>query len=729
MSASPFASLAVEDLSSEQAKQELLFLAQEISLHDKLYHGNDAPVISDGEYDALRKRNEAVEEHFPELILENSPSKNVGATPVSGFSKVTHARPMLSLGNAFADEDVTDFLDRVRRFLGLTDSEPVEVMAEPKIDGLSASLRYENRKFVRGATRGDGAVGEDITQNLMTLDDIPKTLPDDAPDVVEIRGEVYMAREDFFSLNKSQEEKGEKIFANPRNAAAGSLRQLDSKITANRPLRFFGYALGDTSEQIAPSVSAMRERFQSWGFQLNQPAKLCRNEQEILDHYKLIGETRADLPFDIDGVVYKVNRVDWQDRLGMVSRAPRWAIAHKFPAEQAETILREITIQVGRTGALTPVAELEPITVGGVVVSRATLHNEDELGRKDIRVGDHVIIQRAGDVIPQVVRVNLEKRPADSVAYEFPHTCPECGSHAERPEGEAVRRCTGGLICPAQIVERLKHFISRDALDIDGLGAKNVEAFWKDGLIKSPADIFRLEEKKQELRDREGWGAQSVKKLFDAIANRQEVELNRFIYGLGIRQIGQATAKLLAKNYLSLENLRQNIEMAKDEESDAFANLKNIDQIGPSMIQDLIDFFTDDNNQALLDDLASLIVIKEYEVKETSSPVTGQTVVFTGTLVEMTRSEAKARAEELGAKVSGSVSKKTDYVVVGADAGSKEKKARDLGLNILSEEEWIALISGATNNEDPESTLETENNYNSASSQNSDDQGQKDLFS
>lgn len=728
MTAKDIATIEVASLTEDEARLELARLAQEIAFHDNLYYRSDAPQLSDADYDALRQRNEAIEALFPELQRKDSPSLRVGAAPAGGFAKVVHARPMLSLGNAFADDDVRDFVARVRRFLGLGEDETVEIMAEPKIDGLSASIRYENRKLVVGATRGDGTEGEDITRNLRTLDDIPEALPDDAPDVVEIRGEVYMARSDFFALNERQQENGAKLFANPRNAAAGSLRQLDPAVTASRPLRFFGYSVGELSEPIADTVLGMRERFKAWGFSLNEPSRLCRTVDDLIDHYNHIGEIRSDLEFDIDGVVYKVNRVDWQDRLGMVSRAPRWAIAHKFPAEQAETTLKEIRIQVGRTGALTPVAELEPITVGGVVVSRATLHNEDEIRRKDVRPGDRVIIQRAGDVIPQVVRSLPEKRVEGAEEYVFPDHCPECGSLAERPEGEAVRRCTGGLICPAQAVERLKHFISRDAMDIDGLGAKHVEAFWRDGLIKTPADIFRLEEHRRSIREREGWGPQSVANLVRSVNERRTIALNRFIYALGIRQIGQATAKLLARNYGTVEAFQQAMQAAQDRESEAYANLVNIDQIGDSVANDLLNFFAEPHNTDAIDDLLSLLTVEPYEAKETQSPVTGKTVVFTGTLTRMTRNEAKARAESLGAKVSGSVSKKTDYVITGADAGSKARKAQELGVAILSEDEWISLIERNQGNSGEETESKTDETAEPRdSSDRNDPQGQ--LFS
>ena len=724
--------IPAEELTEAQARRELIRLAMEIKHHDELYHQKDTPSISDADYDALRRRNDAIEARYPELQRKDSPNLRVGSAPASGFAKVTHARAMLSLGNAFEDEDVSEFLNRIRRFLGLDEGEMVEIMAEPKIDGLSASIRYENRKLAVGATRGDGAVGEDITRNLLTLDTVPKELPADAPDIVEIRGEVYMARDDFFALNQRQEEKGDKLFANPRNAAAGSLRQLDPTITASRPLKFFGYSIGDLSAPIADTVDGMREKFAAWGFSLNQPSKLCRSVDEILEHYRHIGEIRSDLNFDIDGVVYKVNRIDWQERLGMVSRAPRWAIAHKFPAEQAETTLNTITIQVGRTGALTPVAELTPITVGGVVVSRATLHNEDELARKDIREGDRVIIQRAGDVIPQVVRVVTDKRQADSAAYEFPDHCPECGSLATREEGEAVRRCTGGLICPAQLTERLKHFVSRNALDIDGFGSKQVEAFLQDGLIKNPADIFRLHLHQDDLKKREGMGETSVNNLMQAIDARRKVSMDRFIFSLGIRQVGQASAKLLAKHYGTMDTLRRAMDLAQDRDSDAYTQLIDIDQIGPAMAEDLVNFFAEPHNRDLLDDLLGTgeksqeIEIEEFVLKETASAVTGKIVVFTGTLSLMTRNEAKARAESLGAKVSGSVSKKTNYVVAGADAGSKARKAQELGVSILSEEEWLSLIDGSGS--EGENTELATNEGNSNTDDNSDKNSQGSLL-
>lgn len=696
----------VEELDAAEARRELARLAMEIAHHDALYYQEDSPQVSDAEYDALRKRNEAIENRFPELVRADSPSRRVGAAPKSGFAKITHAQPMLSLANAFDDGDVTDFVERVRRFLGLKSEEAVEILAEPKIDGLSASIRYEGGRLKYAATRGDGSVGEDITANILTLDDVPETLPGkDWPEILEVRGEVFMGKEEFFALNERQREKGEKVFANPRNAAAGSIRQLDPKVTASRPLGFFGYAWGELSAPIGTTQAQARAFLKEMGFRLNEPSRLCSSVEEVLAFYEEIASQRATLPFDIDGVVYKVNRLDWQERLGKVSRSPRWAIAHKFPAEQAETILREITIQVGRTGALTPVANLEPVTVGGVVVARATLHNEDEIARKDIREGDRVIVQRAGDVIPQIVRVVNPDATDRSKPYDFPTKCPcPLETDAVRDEGEAVRRCTGGLECPYQQVQRLKHFVSRDAFDIEGLGEKTIEEFYNEGLLKTPADIFRLQEKLGRdgsagppLSSREGWGETSARNLFNAIEERRTIELSRFIYALGIRQVGQATARMLARNYGSIEAWIKAMEEAEDHENPAYSELIAIDGIGVSVAADILAFFSQEKSRRDLKDLISCMTggITAPQMPRTeNSAVAGKTVVFTGTLEKMTRSEAKARAEALGAKVSGSVSSKTDYVVVGADAGSKERKARELGLNILNEDEWLALIGG-----------------------------------
>lgn len=679
---------ALFDLSFEDAKARHKKLANELARHDALYYQSDAPEISDAKYDELRRELERLEGQYPELLTDHSPTRKVGAAPARGFKKVTHKMPMLSLSNVFSEDELNDFLDRVRRFLGLPEEEPVEVCAEPKIDGLSCSIRYEQRKLVQAATRGDGAEGEDITANVMTISDVPKTLPAGAPDVIEVRGEIYMRRDDFEKLNARQEKDGKPVFANPRNGAAGSVRQLDSSITASRPLHFFGYALGDVSAPVSDTQWGIREKLAAWGFAEAKPAKRCGTAKDIMDYYTDVQKRRADIPYDIDGVVYKVNRLDWQERLGFVSRAPRWATAHKFPAERAVTRLNDITIQVGRTGTLTPVAELEPVNVGGVMVSRATLHNEDEINRKDVRVGDYIVIQRAGDVIPQVVEVLLDKRSKDSKPFQFPDTCPACGSRAVRGEDEVATRCTGGLICPAQAVERLKHFVSRGAFDIEGMGTKIIEAFWQDKLIETPGDIFRLQEKDKHsltpLRNREGWGELSAKNLFAAIDARRTISLPRFIYALGIRQVGEATAKRLAAHYGTMEKFME-----------SFDDLQTIEDIGPAVAQDIVGFFNEPHNRDVVRDLMQLLTVEPYEApKAGNTPVAGKTVVFTGSLTRMTRAEAKARAETLGAKVAGAVSSKTDYVVAGEDAGSKLKAAKELGVAVLSEDEWLALIGG-----------------------------------
>lgn len=699
---------ALFDMDFEAAKARHKKLSKEIARHDALYHAKDAPEISDAAYDKLRRELEDIEKHYPQL--QSAVSVSVGAAPAKGFKKVKHAVPMLSLSNVFSDEELDDFIERVRRFLGLPENEKISVMAEPKIDGLSCSLRYEDRKLVQAATRGDGAEGEDITRNAETITDIPKTLPDDAPDRIEIRGEIYMRRDDFIALNEKQETAGKQIFANPRNAAAGSVRQLDSNITAARPLKFFGYALGEAAAPIADTQGGIKKKLAAWGFAQAEPFALCDSVEEIIAYYNHIMMLRAELPYDIDGVVYKVDRLDWQQRLGFVSRSPRWATAHKFPAERAMTVLEAIDIQVGRTGALTPVARLTPVNVGGVVVSNATLHNEDEIARKDVRIGDTVVIQRAGDVIPQVVEVILEKRPKGAQAYIYPDHCPVCNSLAIREEGEVVRRCTGGLVCRAQAVERLKHFVSRDAFDIEGMGAKIIEQFWEDGLIATPADIFRLAEKDKNtltpLRNREGWGELSAKNLFAAIEARRTIGFERFIYALGIRQVGQATAKILAANYKTMAEWRAQMMLAADERAAnadehkkptnvgaAYAELCSLEGIGMAMADDLCGFFAEEKNRDILDDLERELTIEPYTaVVRTDSAVAGKTVVFTGSLEKMTRAEAKARAEMLGAKVAGSVSKKTDYVIAGADAGSKLKAAKEAGVSVLSEDEWLALI-------------------------------------
>jgi DNA ligase (NAD+) len=691
--------IAVEVLTVEQAASELATLAAEIAKLDLAYHQADAPLVSDADYDALRRRNEAIEARFPELVRSDSPSIKIGATPAEGFGKIRHRRPMLSLDNCFSDEEAHEFEQKIRRFLGLTPDEPIAFVAEPKIDGLSINLLYEHGRLKQGATRGDGEEGEDVTANLLTLADLPKTLSGPAPALLEVRGEVYMARADFFRLNEQRAIAGEKTqFANPRNAAAGSLRQLDATITASRPLSLFCYAQGEASEKIADSHWEFLSRLRDWGFKVNDRSRRCTGIDEALAFTRALGDERAALPYDIDGVVYKVDRLDWQQRLGQVSRSPRWAIAHKFPAEQARTQLLDIRISVGRTGALTPYAVLQPITVGGVVVSRATLHNEDEIARKDFRVGDWVVLQRAGDVIPQLVSVVTDKRDPAAKPFEPPLVCPVCGSHAVKPTGEAIRRCTGGLQCEAQIVERLIHFASRDAFDIEGLGEKNVDFLYRSKRIGSAADIFRLRDREKDtllpLRNQPGWGEKSVTKLFDAIDMRRPIALDRFIFALGIRQIGQATARLLALNYQSLSRWRNSmLEAAADRDGTAWQQLMSIDQIGPAVAEDLADFFAEPHNLAALDDLVAAGVKVEDFVLEIAaeSPVAGKIVVFTGTLAHMSRDEAKARAQSLGAKVAGSVSAKTDYVVAGQDAGSKLTKARDLGVTVLSEDDWLAL--------------------------------------
>ncbi|MBZ0217433.1 MAG: NAD-dependent DNA ligase LigA [Fimbriimonadaceae bacterium] len=697
--------LPVDDLSEAQARLELARLAKEILRHDQLYYQNDAPELTDAEYDALRQRNLAIEARFPELKRVDSPSDVVGAAPAEKFSKVRHAVPMLSLGNAFNDEDVLEFDAKIRRFLKLGDDETLAMTAEPKIDGLSASLRYEGGVFKVGATRGDGEVGEDITANLRTIPDIPRTLPrtlkDAVPDIVEIRGEVYMSHADFAALNERQEAAGKPLFANPRNAAAGSLRQLDSSITASRPLHFFAYAWGEMSFLPANTQMDMIRQFADWGFTVNPLMQRCEAADELVAVHREIEEARATLGYDIDGVVYKVDRLDWQQRLGFVSRSPRWAIAHKFAAEKAMTILQDIEIQVGRTGALTPVAKLAPVTVGGVVVSNATLHNEDEISRKDVRIGDTVIVQRAGDVIPQVLGPVLEKRPRDSEPYEFPTVCPACGSHAVREinpntgKEDAARRCTGGLICPAQAVEKLKHFVSRNAFDIEGLGAKQVEAFYRSGRVMNPADIFDLEARDKKslkrLKDQEGWGELSASNLFEAIDERRSIALNRFIYALGIRHVGETTAMLLARLYGTFEAFQSAMLAAADPESDAFADLVATDKVGEVMAHSLVEFFAEQHNRDIVARLLEYVTPEPVAAARTDTAVAGKKIVFTGSLELMSRDEAKARAESLGAKVVGSVSKNTDLVVAGPGAGSKLKKAEALGIEVIDEQTWLDL--------------------------------------
>lgn len=688
--------MSLFDTKYEDARARHKALVKQIREADLAYYQEDVPKISDADYDGLRRELEGLEREYPELSSADSPTKKIGAPAAKGFSKVTHNVPMLSLSNAFSEEDVTGFLDKIRRFLGLEDGAQVEIVAEPKIDGLSCSLRYENGVLVQAATRGDGAQGEDITANVRTIADIPQKLKGNPPQILEVRGEIYMGRKAFAALNAKQEELGKSIFANPRNAAAGSVRQLDSSVTAGRELGFFGYALGQISEKFAGTQEEIRQNLARWGIP-ETPYVMCKDTADIMRNFEKMMQTRPDLDYEIDGIVYKVNRLDWQERLGFVSRSPRWATAHKFPAEQAITRIDAIDIQVGRTGALTPVARLSPVNVGGVMVSNVTLHNEDEITRKDIRIGDYVVVQRAGDVIPQVVEVLKEKRDGSEVVFEYPDHCPVCKSAAIREEGEVVRRCTGGLICDAQGVERLKHFVSRLAFDIEGLGAKIIEEFWRDELIRSPAEIFTLEERNKNtltpIRAREGWGDLSEKNLFASINARREIALSRFIYALGIRQIGEATAKRLAGAYGDFTAMKNAMIAAQNRESEAYADILAIEDIGASVADDLCAFFAQENNLEILSALEAQITILPYTAPQVGdSPVAGKTVVFTGTLAQMTRAESKSRAESLGAKVSGSVSKKTDYVITGEDAGSKLKEAQKLGVRVLSEQEWLDLI-------------------------------------
>ena len=688
----------IKDLSKEEAAKELAYIAQEMAKSDIAYYQKDNPYLTDAEYDSLKRRNEEIEARFPELIRSDSPSKKIGAPLQSGFKKVPHRFPMLSLGDVFSIEEVEDFVQSVKRFLN--SSKDIQFIAEPKIDGLSFSARYEKGRFVQGATRGDGVLGEDITENMKTIKELPQTLSGNFPDVLEVRGEVYMKKTDFFALNAKYEAEGKKTFANPRNAAAGSLRQLDPKITAERNLSIFAYTWGEVSERVWNSQADFFNHLKAWGFPINNLNHICNNVQEIDKNFQHLMEIRADLNYDIDGVVYKVNDIALQERLGFLTRTPRWAIAHKFPAEQAITKLTAIRIQVGRTGALTPVADLEPINVGGVIVSHATLHNEDEIKRKDIREGDYVIVQRAGDVIPQIVGVLKDKRPQDSKEFIFPTTCPICGAHAIREEDEAIRRCTGGLSCPAQAKERIIHFVSKEAFDITGLGDSIVEDFFNEGILHTPADIFTLEERNKagdlfaeqkgsvlHLEQRSGWGKKSVDNLFKAIQAKRTISMPRFIYALGIPQVGAATALLLAKNYNNFNHFMTEMQNKQTE------LLVSIDGIGASMATDIVEFFQEAHNINIINELLRYVKVEDYiDDTITDSPLSGKTVVFTGTLEKMTRSEAKAKAQKLGAKVAGSVSAKTDYVVMGADAGSKATKAQELGIKILSENEFLELI-------------------------------------
>ncbi|MEN5081150.1 NAD-dependent DNA ligase LigA [Bosea sp. TWI1241] len=710
--------MPVEDLTPEAARAEREALSASIAAADRAYYQDDAPVMDDAAYDALRRRLSAIEAAFPELKGADSVSDKVGARPAGKFAKIRHRVPMLSLDNAFADEDVAEFVGRVRRFLGLKEEAPLAITAEPKIDGLSLSLRYEQGELVSAATRGDGEEGEDVTANARTVSEIPQRLTGaDVPAVIEVRGEVYLGHADFAAINARQEAAGKPLFANPRNAAAGSLRQLDVSVTASRPLRFFAYAWGEMPEPPATTQLGVVEAFARWGFRTNALMVRCDSVAELLARYRLIEEQRATLGYDIDGVVYKVDDLALQQRLGFVARAPRWAIAHKFPAELATTVLEAIDIQVGRTGALSPVARLRPVTVGGVVVTNATLHNEDYIrgfdskgqpirDGSDIRIGDTVTVKRAGDVIPRVEAVDLSKRPAGSVPYAFPTTCPVCGSDAVREHNprsgkeDAVRRCTGGLICAAQSVERLKHFVSRDALDIDGLGDKQIEFFHSDPdlPVKEPADIFTLAQRDaaslKKLKDKEGFGATSARKLFEAIEAARKPPLNRFLFGLGIRHIGETNARLLARNYGSFAALQAACLAAGDPQSEERAALDAIDGVGPTVVEALLQFFAEAHNREMLERLLAEVVPQPLEAVASTSPVAGQIVVFTGALERMTRDEAKAMAERLGAKVAGSVSSKTNLLVAGPGAGSKLKDAAKHGVKVIDEAGWFELVGG-----------------------------------
>lgn len=714
------------DSPSSNSRKEFFKLARDIALHDTYYHKVGTPIISDAEYDKLKKKYEDILKKYPSLeeeykdvqivakvpvepeidllgakeinkftkikISPLEPTHSVGAKPLREFRKIHHALPMLSLSNSFTAEDVFDFFSRVKKFLKLSEEAHLEVIAEPKIDGLSCSLRYEKGELVSAATRGDGEEGEDVTYNVRTINSVPQYLGNkkNIPDILEVRGEVYMTRADLDKLNEEQSNLNQKTFANPRNAAVGSLRQLDSNITARRPLRFFGYALGEISNPIAPTQEGIRTCLAEWGFDIPTPSAVVESPEELISFHEKVYHVRAKIPYDLDGVVYKVNSLDYQKRLGFISRSPRWANAHKFPAEQAETVLKRILIQVGRTGVLTPVAELEPVNVGGVLVSRATLHNEDEIHRKGIYEGARIIIQRAGDVIPQIVRV-ISPRPER--IFKFPTKCPECGSLAIREEDEAATRCTGGLVCPAQAVERLKHFVSKYAFDIEGLGEKIIKEFWDEGIIKMPGDIFRLQKHADALKTRDGWGELSVKNLLAAVEERRTIGLDRFVYALGIRQVGQATARKLALHYTSLDHLLEQMSAAQDHSSAAYHALDDIGDIGASMAEDIVAFFAEKHNLEVIHDLQKELNVKDFErPKAVESAVTGKTVVFTGKLTKMGRDEAKAQAESLGAKVAGAVSKNTDYLIAGEDAGSKMKKAAELGVKVLTEDEWLALI-------------------------------------
>ncbi|MEQ9116378.1 MAG: NAD-dependent DNA ligase LigA [Rickettsiales bacterium] len=684
-----------EKLDSHEAELELEFLAKEIAKHNHAYYQEDAPKISDQEYDELFKRNQILEDKFPLLIRGDSPSKKIGSEVKKGFSKITHKTPMLSLGNCFSMDDVGDFIDRVKRFLGLGSSQFVDLMCEPKIDGLSFAAMFQSGKLEYAVTRGDGYVGEDITANVKTIKNFPQNI-DEKMDQFEVRGEIFIDRDDFDAINQNRKEQGLQLFANPRNAAAGSVRQLDSKVTAERNLKYFIYSVGFCSKPVANNQNDLLKKLESFGFEVNHLSKKCSDLKQIEEYYNRIYSDRPEIPYDIDGIVYKVNDFALQERLGFVARSPRWATAHKFPAEQAKTFVNDITIQVGRTGALTPVALLEAVNVGGVIVRRATLHNADEIKRKDIRIGDKVIIERAGDVIPKIVKVESHQRGSKSVEFEMPNKCPVCSSEVERIEGEAATRCTGELKCEAQLIERIRHFVSRNAMNIDGLGESQIEFFYEKNLIKTPADIYKLQSSNKDSLSRiehfPGWGKKSVENLFDSIEKSRNVPLNKFIYSLGIRFVGEVTAKMLAQHSVSLDNFTDMMNKLSNNDQAIEAQLLNIDGIGSKVVDALKNFFKQEESNKIFIDLCNHLNVTDVEERDIDSKLAGKKIVFTGTMSKMTRNEAKAKAESLGAKISSSVSAATDFLVAGEEAGSKLKKAKELGVKILDEDAWLELI-------------------------------------
>lgn len=685
------------DISIFEVKFEIETLKAQIRHHDKKYYSEDSPIISDAEYDSLRKRLEELEDKFPELVTSDSPTQKVGSKVGSKFSKVRHAKPMLSLANAFEVSDVADFIERANRFLGLEEDNNIDLFCEPKIDGLSISLRYENGFFVQAATRGDGETGEDVTENIKTIKTLPQKLNGDFPSILELRGEVYLSHAEFERINKEREEMGEQLFANPRNAASGSLRQLDSSITASRNLQYFVYGWGKVSEEKWYTQSQATEYFKNLRFAVNEHTKTCKNIAEVEEYYQNLFELRSKLNYDIDGLVYKINNIKLQERLGYIARSPRYAIAHKFPAEKAKTKIRDITIQVGRTGSLTPVANLEPINIGGVLVKRATLHNRDEIERKDIRINDIVTVQRAGDVIPQIVEVDIAKRSGDEVEFIFPNNCPVCGSDAVRENDDAVTRCTGGMACDAQVKEQLKHFVSKNAFNIEGLGKQQIELFWNKDLIKNAADIFDLEDKNKNLESPiqkwEGYGKKSVENLFSSINSSKNIKLNKLIYALGIRHIGEENAKLLAKNYGSIKTLLEKAKQFKNKESEEYKELIDIDGIGEKVAESVANYLSNEKNLAVINNILAQIIVQDFEnITSNDTEFSGKIMVFTGTLENLSRGEAKEIAERAGAKVSSSISKKTDYLVAGNDAGSKLKKAKNLEIKIITEAEFLAII-------------------------------------